>query len=162
MNKNNSDLIDKKESIWFNKFSIKDINIFCEQTIISHLDIIITDFGPNWIKGVMGVSHKTVQPLQYLHGGASVVLAETLGSLGSNLTLDQSKQSAFGQSITANHIRPVPINNEVEAIATIIYKGRQTHIWETLVTHKNKLVCKSTLTTFITNVKKVNNTNPLN
>ena len=96
----------------------------------------------------MPVDHRTVQPFRLLHGGASCVLAETLGSIASNLIVDPKKFYAVGQSINANHIRSAKEGDQaVKGIATPIHLGRQSHVWEiNIYNEQGKLICVSRLT----------------
>lgn len=111
------------------------------------------EVGDDYIIARMPVDHRTHQPFGLLHGGASVVLAETIGSLASYLTLpDPTKQQAVGLDINANHIRGVK-SGWVYGKATPIHIGRSTHIWEIKITNEaGKLVCISRLTMAIISV----------
>lgn len=133
--------------IWFHKeLSLNSINKMSEKTLLEHLDIKITEIGPDYLVATMPVNATTHQPFGVLHGGASCVLAESVGSVASNLILDNKVAYAVGQSITANHLRPVN-NGLVTAKATILHKGKRSHLWEIMIRDENdKLVCLSTLT----------------
>jgi 1,4-dihydroxy-2-naphthoyl-CoA hydrolase len=110
------------------------------------LDIELTDHGPNWLRARMPVTAKVHQPFGRLHGGASVVLAETLGSMGAAMTVDPLVNAVVGMEINANHIRPVR-DGYVHATATCETKGRTTQIWTIrIVDDADKLVCLSRLT----------------
>lgn len=110
------------------------------------LDIRFTEAGDDWIRGTMPVDHRTQQPFGLLHGGASVVLAETLGSSAALLTLDVEKEIAVGLDINANHIRGVR-GGLVTGTAKAIHLGRTTQVWEIRIEDEgNKLVCLSRLT----------------
>ena len=94
----------------------------------------------------MPVNHTTHQPFGLLHGGASCVLAETLGSIASNLCVDQKTHYAVGLDINANHIRSAR-EGVVKGISTIIHKGKATHVWEIKIYDSlEKLICISRLT----------------
>ena len=94
----------------------------------------------------MPVDHRTKQPYGLLHGGASVALAETLGSIGSALVVDQSKFNCVGLEINANHLRSVR-DGFVTGIARPIHIGASTHVWDIRITdQRDKLVCISRLT----------------
>lgn len=132
--------------IWFNPYNLEQVNKFNKNTLCEHLEIEVTELGENYIKGTMPVDHRTHQPYGVLHGGASCVLAESLGSIGSNLIVDPSAQYCVGQTISASHLRPIS-SGIVEGTATIIHKGRKSHLWEIAITNaEGKLICKSTLT----------------
>lgn len=110
------------------------------------LDIRFTDVGDDWLRGTMPVDHRTRQPFGLLHGGASVVLAETLGSSAALLTLDVEKEVAVGLDINANHIRGVR-GGIVTGTARAVHLGRTTQVWEIRIEEEQgKLVCVSRLT----------------
>lgn len=142
-------------------FQMFNKNIVLEQikqldtnTIANHLGIEYTEVGDDYIVARMPVDHRTRQPFGLLHGGASVVLAETLGSVASYLLLpDPTKQQAVGLDINANHIRGVK-SGWVYGKVTPIHVGRSTHVWEIKITNEDgKLVCISRLTIAIIAVK---------
>lgn len=136
------------ETIWFNKLvTVEDINRRGEGTIVSHIEIVVTECGPNFLVGTMPVDERTIQPAQILHGGSSCVLAESLGSIAANMVLDPKKQMAVGQSITASHIRPGLKGTIVTGKVHPIHIGRRSQVWEIEITNEEgKLVCKSSLT----------------
>lgn len=142
-----------ENSIWFKNFTIKELYQLGQNTMVSNLDIEITQIGNQSLSAKMPVSNKTVQPARILHGGASVVLAETLGSLAAFMTIDNSKFAAVGLEINANHIRPVSEGGIVEGTASAIHIGKKTQIWETKIydSSNKKLVCISRLTVAIIN-----------
>jgi 1,4-dihydroxy-2-naphthoyl-CoA hydrolase len=142
-----------ENSIWFKNFTIKELSQLGQNTMVSNLDIEITQIGNQSLSAKMPVSNKTVQPARILHGGASVVLAETLGSLAAFMTIDNSKFAAVGLEINANHIRPVSEGGIVEGTASAIHIGKKTQIWETKIydSSNKKLVCISRLTVAIIN-----------
>src|SRR5438270_7472472 len=91
--------------IWFKNFSLEEVRQRGVNTMVDHIGIEITELGEDYLKGTMPVDHRTVQPMRILHGGASVALAETLGSLAANLVVDGEKKYCVGLDINANHIR---------------------------------------------------------
>lgn len=114
--------------------------------MVAHLGIEYTEVGPDYVCGRMPVDHRTQQPLGILHGGASVVLAETLGSVGANLCIDPAKFYAVGLDINANHIKSAT-SGWVYGKATIVHAGKRTQVWEIKITNEEKqLVCISRLT----------------
>ncbi|MEI9919994.1 MAG: hotdog fold thioesterase [Bacteroidota bacterium] len=114
--------------------------------MMAHLGIEITDLGENHITAKMPVDHRTHQPMGLLHGGASVTLAETLGSVAASCCVDQKTQYIVGIEINANHVKGVT-SGYVFGTTTPIHIGKRTHIWEIrIVTEKNELVCISRLT----------------
>jgi 1,4-dihydroxy-2-naphthoyl-CoA hydrolase len=126
------------------------LDSFSNNTIADHLGIEFTEIGTDYIAAKMPVDKRTHQPFGLLHGGASVVLAETLGSIASFLCLkDPKKQHAVGLEINANHIRSVK-EGFVYGKVTALHVGRSTHIWEIKITNEeSKLVCVSRLTVAI-------------
>ena len=116
--------------IWKNSPTLEGLNMMSQNTINEHLGIEFTEIGDNYLVAKMPVDHRTKQPVGLLHGGASLVLAETLGSLASLLLLDNPvKQSSVGVEINANHLRAVRsghVTGRVEAVKL----GRRLHIWQ--------------------------------
>lgn len=132
--------------------SVDQLNALSANSLAGHLGIEVTDVGEGYLVARMPVDQRTHQPFGILHGGASVVLAETLGSLASFLLLDDpSRQRAVGLEINANHIRPVT-SGWVYGRATPIHVGRTTQIWDIRITdEREKLVCISRLTIAVIN-----------
>ena len=116
-------------SIWNDVPTIEHINKSCEDTMVSFLGIEITEVSENSLTGIMPVSDKIKQPYGIVHGGANCVLAETLGSLAANLTLDFKKAHAVGLSITTSHIKAVR-NGTIRGVASPVHIGNKTHVWE--------------------------------
>lgn len=132
-------------SIWFKSYTLEEArgNILC---MPDHLGIELLEIGPDFLSGRMPVDHRTRQPQGILHGGASVVLAETLGSIAANLVVDRSKQSCVGQEVNANHVRAVP-DGWVIGTARPLHLGRRSHVWDIrIVDERQKLACISRLT----------------
>jgi len=133
-------------SIWFQQPDLTVVNQWSEGTMLQHLGIIITEIGDDYIEGTMPADQRTFQPYKLVHGGANVVLAESLGSIGAQLTVDPDKYYCVGQEVNANHLRSVR-NGEVRARAYQVYKGKTSQVWEIkLFDHRNKLTCISRLT----------------
>ncbi len=109
------------------------------------LGIEITEIGDDYLKGTMPVDHRTKQRFGILHGGASVALAESLGSVGATLAVDLSKYRCVGLEINANHITSVT-EGFVEGVARPLHLGRSTHVWEIKISQGAKLVCVSRIT----------------
>jgi 1,4-dihydroxy-2-naphthoyl-CoA hydrolase len=123
-------------------------------SLAAHLGITITDVGDDFVRATMPVDARTVQPHGRLHGGASVALAETVGSLAANLTLDPALQIAVGLDINANHVRPVKAGL-VTATARPEALGRTTQIWSIrIVDEQDRLVCLSRLTMAVIPVER--------
>jgi 1,4-dihydroxy-2-naphthoyl-CoA hydrolase len=116
------------------------------RSLSNHLGIIVTEIGDDYITATMPVDERTMQPHGRLHGGASVVLAETVGSMAANFTLDPAEQIAVGLEINANHIRTVQ-GGMVQATARPDALGRTTQVWSIrIVDDEQRLVCISRLT----------------
>jgi len=142
-------------SIWFKPISLDDLKNRNRHTLVDHLDIQFTDIGSDYLTAIMSVSQKTQQYMGILHGGASCVLAETLGSVAANYVIDSGLYRAVGQEISASHIRPVPYGETVTGIARPIHLGQRSQVWEIkMYNQKNKVNCISRLTMAI--VKNVN------
>jgi 1,4-dihydroxy-2-naphthoyl-CoA hydrolase len=115
-------------------------------TLISHLDIVFTEIGDDFIRATMPVDERTHQPYGLLHGGASVVLAETLGSTGANLCVDRSQYLCVGQEINANHVRAVK-GGRVTGTARPVHRGGLSQVWSIdIVNESRELICISRLT----------------
>jgi len=137
--------------MWFKEFTIEDLNNRPKNHIGGLLDIKFTEIGTDFIVGTMPVDERTHQPAGILHGGASVVLAETLGSIASYMCIDPEKHVAVGLEVNANHLRPVK-NGPVTGICKIIHRGAKTHIWDIkLYDDRGKMNCISRLTVAIIN-----------
>lgn len=134
-------------SIWFNKnLQLSDFAHWGENTLGEHLGMKFTEIGDNYLKATMPVDKRTHQPYGLLHGGASVALAETIGSVGSALIINPEKMMCVGLEINANHIRGVK-DGFVTAIATPVHLGGSTHVWDVKIyDDKERLICISRLT----------------
>jgi len=142
------------DNIWFNTPNIDSMNQQMANTACSNLGIKITQIGPDYVVGTMPADERTFQPIGLVHGGANVLLAETLGSMAANLCLDTTKEYAVGQEINANHLRGVR-SGTVTGMAKMIHKGRTSQIWEIrLVDDQEKLSCISRLTMAVIQVPK--------
>ncbi|TGE15783.1 hotdog fold thioesterase [Hymenobacter elongatus] len=126
---------------------LTQLNAWCRNTLGEHLGIEITEVGDQLLVGRMPVDHRTHQPMGLLHGGASVALAETLGSIGAALQVDVRKKACVGLEINANHIKGVH-SGWVVGRATALHVGRSTQVWEIRITHEETgaLVCISRIT----------------
>lgn len=126
--------------------SLELLNKNSANSMGAYLGIEVTEVGKDYICGKMPVDNRTKQPFGLLHGGASVVLAESLGSLGANLAVDMNESYCVGLEINANHVRSVR-DGYVFGKATILHAGKNTQIWDIRITDKDdKLVCVSRLT----------------
>jgi 1,4-dihydroxy-2-naphthoyl-CoA hydrolase len=133
-------------AIWFRDYVLEEVQQQGVGTMVEHLEINITEIGDNFLKGTMPVDHRTVQPMGILHGGASVALAETLGSIAANLVIDSKKKYCVGLDINANHIRAAK-RGLVTGVAKPLHLGSSTQVWSIEITNEEtKLVCISRLT----------------
>ncbi len=133
-------------TIWKRPISVEILNAFEEQSMPTHVGIEITEVGPDYIKGTMPVDHRTKQPFGILHGGASVVLAETLGSIGGNDCLETGEGYCVGLDINSNHIRAAS-EGFVTGTAKPYHIGRTTHVWHIEIHNEaGKLINISRLT----------------
>lgn len=136
--------------IWFNKeLQVADLAHLRNNTLADVIGLEFTEIGPDYIKGTMPVDHRTVQPYGLLHGGASCVLAETLGSVASAYVVDHNKFYCVGLEINANHVRGVK-SGIVTGTARPLHLGASTHVWDIKIEdEKGKLVCVSRLTVMV-------------
>lgn len=128
------------------KASLELINQLNKNTLVEHLGIEVTELGKDYLIGKMPVDHRTHQPLGMLHGGASVVLAETLGSIAATMTVNPDEQYCVGLDINANHVRSAR-SGYVYGKTTPIHVGRKTQVWEIKITNEeDQLICVSRIT----------------
>lgn len=141
-------------SIWFNKdVSLEQLSKMSHNTLVSHLGITLTKIGEDTLEGMMPVDERTFQPARLLHGGASCVLAETLGSVAANMVIDTSEKMAVGQHIEATHVRSAT-KGHVRGVAKMIYMGRSSQTWRIeIFNDDNKLICDSKIIMAIINKK---------
>jgi 1,4-dihydroxy-2-naphthoyl-CoA hydrolase len=133
-------------SLWKQPVSIDQVNAWSPNTLVDRIGIKITEIGDDYVRGTMPVDTRTHQPFGLLHGGASVALAETLGSIAGMLTLDPATEVAVGLDINANHVRGVK-SGTVTGTARALHIGRGTQVWEIRIEdERQKLVCISRLT----------------
>ena len=141
-------------NIWHAPLDLAAINAFCADTAVAHLGIEFTAFGPDWLEARMPVDYRTVQPFRLLHGGASVLLAESIGSCAGNLCIDSRKHYCVGQEVNANHLRAVT-EGSVIGRASPIYRGRSSQVWDIRIRdEQGRLVCISRLTMAVLAVQK--------
>ena len=152
---NGINLILSKTGIMFPKnIDNKKMSSMLKDTLMEHLEIKVTHIGHDFISATMPVGPKTHQPLGYLHGGASLALAESIGSMASFLLIDAETQNVFGLEINANHIKSKR-DGMVTAVARPLHLGKQTHIWDIRIEdEENQLVSVVRLTNIITQRKK--------
>ena len=134
--------------IWFKEYKLEDLStIFAgRKTIIDVLGIKFTQITSDSLIGTMPVDERTHQPYGILHGGATCVLTETLGSVASGLVIDPSSKMTVGSVIMTNHLRPVSAGI-VTGICKPVHLGRTKHVWDILVNdERGKLIAKTELT----------------
>ena len=133
--------------IWFKKdLTLEDFHTLEKDTMSAYVGIEWVELGNDFLKAKMPVDHRTKQPYGLLHGGASCVLAETIGSIASAMVVDHSKFVCVGLEINANHVRSAR-DGHVTAVATPLHLGANTHVWDIKIYDGlEKLVCISRLT----------------
>lgn len=134
--------------------NISDINNFCQNSLISHLGIEFLEVTPQKVVAKMPVNSNTQQPLGYLHGGASLALAETVGTAGTLFNIDQEKYLAFGMQVSGNHVSSIR-KGVVIATATPVHRGRTTEVWDVEIKdEKGKLISVARVTNAIVEKKE--------
>ena len=140
-------------AIWFGNPSLDSLQLRGKGTMVEHLGIVITAIGDDHLEGTMPVDVRTIQPHGILHGGASVALAETLGSLAANMVIDQKKKYCVGLEINANHIRSVR-KGLVKGKAFPVHIGNSTQVWSIEIKdEEEKLVCVSRITMAVLEIR---------
>lgn len=136
--------------IWFNKsIAIKDLNEFIKHTMADFLNMEWVEIGEDFLKMKMPVNEKTKQPYGILHGGASCVLAETIGSIASAMVIDLENFYCVGLEINANHVKSVR-EGWVTGICTPLHIGKTTHVWDIKIFDDDqRLICVSRHTVVI-------------
>ena len=134
-------------TVWFDKeLSLAKFKAPVAGTMAQYIGIEWTEVGSNFLKARMPVDHRTMQPYGLLHGGASCVLAETIGSVAAAMVIDHSKFYCVGLEINANHVRSAK-DGFVTGIATPLHIGTSTHVWDIKIyDQQERLVCVSRLT----------------
>lgn len=144
---------ESRMSIWFAPVDLETLGAWQDGTMAEQLGIAITAIGDDWLEGTMPVDRRTRQPHGILHGGASVVLAETLGSYGASLVLDQSKRRALGQEVSASHLRPVH-SGIVTGRARPVHLGGRSQVWSIEIRNEaGQTTCISRLTLAVVDVR---------
>ncbi len=140
-------------TIWKRSINLDVLNETSKNTLIDHLNIIYTEIGDDYVCATMPVCHFTHQPLGMLHGGASVVLAETLGSVAANFSVEP-EYYCVGLDINANHVRAMR-EGIVTGKATPLHLGISTQVWQINITdERDRLVCTSRLTIAVKQARK--------
>ena len=132
--------------IWFQEITVDVLNERCENTMSNFLGIRFTEVGPDFLKATMPVDARTKQPIGIVHGGANVVLAETVASTAANVVVDPDVSYCVGLEINANHIRSVR-EGLVTAITRLIHLGKSTQVWSIeLFNEAGQITCVSRMT----------------
>ena len=133
-------------SIWFRPYTLDEIQSYSRGSMVEHLDLRFTEIGPDYLRGTLPVDGRTTQPFGLLHGGASVVLAETLGSVAASHCVDLERFHCVGLEINANHVRAAR-SGRVTGTARPVHLGRRSQVWEVRIEDDaGKLTCISRLT----------------
>lgn len=137
--------------IWFKEYTPSEIKGFItHDSILQHIGLEFTEIGPDFVKARMPVDHRTHQIHGILHGGATCVLAESVGSFASLMCIDMEKYYAVGSVINCNHLRPVT-DGFVTATCRPVHVGKTKHVWDIQIHADNgKLIAKSELTCAVT------------
>ena len=139
-------------SIWFRPTTIEQVHATFSgvRDINVHLDIRVTEIGDDFLRGSVPVDERTRQPFGLLHGGASMALIESIGSMGSSLLLDSELEMPVGIEINANHLRSVS-SGFVRGTGKVIHAGKRTHLWQVDIHDEanDKLVCTGRLTIMV-------------
>lgn len=141
-------------AIWFKPYTIEEVRRRGIDTMMDHVGIKLTELGADFLAGTMPVDQRTRQPAGILHGGASVVLAESLASTAGNLVVNPLEEYCVGLEINANHVRSVR-EGEVFGATKPLHIGRTTQVWETQIRQGDKLVCISRMTLAVLKRAKV-------
>ncbi len=135
--------------VWFQKPTVEQLNRFSKNTLMEHLNIEYTEIGEDYIRATMPVDARTHQPMGILHGGASVALAESLGSVAATLCVDVREKYCVGVEINANHLRQVR-SGKVTGTARPVHLGNRIQVWEIRITDdSHRLVCVSRITLMV-------------
>lgn len=135
-------------AIWQREATLEQLNVRSQETMVAHIGIRFTVLADDSIEAVMPVDHRTRQPFGLLHGGASVVLAETLGSMAGYLCTE-GEQQVVGLEVNANHLRAAR-EGEVRGVCRAVHIGRRHQVWQIeIFDARNRLCCTSRLTTAV-------------
>ena len=132
------------------KVSLEEVNAFNTNTLMEQLGIKCVEIGDNYVVATMPVDHRTHQPMGLLHGGASAALIESIGSMGSTLLIDLSKEVPVGLEVNANHVSGIK-EGFVRAVGKVVHAGKKTHLWQVDIFDgtTERLICTGRLTVMI-------------
>ena len=122
-------------AIWFKDYSLETLKTFRSANMGEHIGFEFLEIGPDFLSARLPVDHRTTQPFGILHGGASCVLSESLGSVAAWMTIDPDKYRAVGIEINCNHIRAVT-EGWVVGVCTPLHTGKRTQVWQTDITEE--------------------------
>jgi 1,4-dihydroxy-2-naphthoyl-CoA hydrolase len=129
--------------------SVDEINRLCKNTFVEYLEIEFTRFGEDFVEAKMPVKKNKLQPMGFLHGGASLALAETVASAGSLILVDETKYDVFGLQVTGNHVSTIS-SGELIAHAEIVHRGNFTHVWDVKISNdEGRLISVERVTNII-------------
>jgi len=139
----------KTSKIWFREYTLEEINDIFRKFMTGYLGIQATELRDDMLIASMSISDKVKQPFGILHGGASVVLAESVGSIASNLIIDPQRLVGVGMEVNANHLKSVA-EGLLYAYCSPLHIGKKSHVWDIKIKNeKNTLICISRLTVAI-------------
>ncbi len=140
--------------IWKTEFTLEGLNNINDDTMVRHVGIEFTEIGDDYLKATMPVDHRTKQPMGLLHGGASVVLAETLGSVAGLMCCDSTKFTTVGVEINANHLKSVT-SGKVTGTVKPVRIGRTMQVWNVEIRNEaGQLTCVSRFTLMVVPIRK--------
>lgn len=138
--------------IWRDGVTLEHLQARAVDTLVGHLGIELTELGDDYLTATMPVDARTCQPMRILHGGASVALAESLGSFAANAVVDDTRHACVGQEINANHLRPVPVGHQVIGTARPFHLGARSQVWGIeIFNERGQRVCVSRITMAVIN-----------
>jgi 1,4-dihydroxy-2-naphthoyl-CoA hydrolase len=139
--------VSDRTPIWHPGTTLEFARSIQRRTMGEFLGIEFTELGPDFLRATMPVTERNCQPMRVLHGGASVVLAESLASTAANATIDTSRGALVGQEINANHLRPAPVGSVVTGTTRPFHIGARSQVWGTeIVDERGRIVCVSRMT----------------
>jgi 1,4-dihydroxy-2-naphthoyl-CoA hydrolase len=141
-------------AIWFRKYTLEELTELNQDTLASHIGIRLTEIGERTLKGTLPVDQRTKQPMGIVHGGASVALAETLGSIAANMVVDREQQVCVGLEINANHVRSAS-SGTITGVAQPVHLGSSTQVWSIeMFNEQEQLTCISRITMAVLDRRK--------
>lgn len=136
------------DHVWHHDVRLEDLQQLVPGSMLDHLGIVFTEIGPDFLRGAMPVDHRTIQPYGLLHGGASVVLAETLASVAANLHVDSASSTCVGLDLSSSHVRQVT-EGSVQGTARPLHLGGRTQVWDVAITNEVGQLVNTTRVTLL-------------